>query len=93
MIPTELALFLLFRQAEHSIHNQRQPTVNKMIRKTEARMILSYRDSFDEDAKRKRIKATITTEHPASIYGEPVIVLDDGRALSQISWVATVTSG
>jgi len=51
-------------------------------------MILSYRDAFDEDAKRKRIKATITTEHPASIYGEPVIVLDDGRALSIVSWTA-----
>jgi len=51
-------------------------------------MILSYRDIFDEDAKRKRIKATITTAHPASSYGEPVIVLDDGRALSLVSWVA-----
>jgi len=51
-------------------------------------MTLSYRDAFDEDAKRKRIKATITTEHPASIYGEPVIVLDDGRALSIVSWTA-----
>jgi len=51
-------------------------------------MTLSYRDAFDEDAKRKRIKATITTEHPASIYGEPVIVLDDGRSLSRVSWAA-----
>jgi len=51
-------------------------------------MTLSYRDAFDEDVKRKRIKATITTEHPASIYGEPVIVLDDGRSLSRVSWAA-----
>jgi len=51
-------------------------------------MTLSYRDAFDEDVKRKRIKATITTEHPASIYGEPVIVLDDGRSLSRLSWAA-----
>lgn len=42
-------------------------------------MILSYRGLMDE--KRKRIKATITTDHPASSYGIPVIVLPGGDAL------------
>jgi len=51
-------------------------------------MILSYLDIYHDDAKRKRIKATITTEHPASTYGEPVVVLDDGRMVSRVSWVA-----
>ena len=43
-------------------------------------MILSYRDLFG-DGGRKRIRAKITTEHPASSYGIPVIVLPDGDAL------------
>lgn len=54
----------------------------------EASMILSYQDIFQQDAKRTRIKATITTEHSASSYGQPVIVLDDGGALDLMSWVA-----
>lgn len=41
-------------------------------------MTLSYRGL---DEKRKRIRATITTDHPASSYGIPVIVLPDGSAL------------
>lgn len=51
-------------------------------------MILSYKDIFNPDAKRTRIKAEITTEHPASSYGQPVIVLPDGGALDLMSWVA-----
>ncbi len=51
-------------------------------------MILSYQDIFEPKAKRKRIKATITTDHPASSYGQAVIVLDDGGALDLMSWVA-----
>ena len=51
-------------------------------------MILSYQDIFDQDKKRTRIKATVTTYHPASSYGQPVIVLDDGGALDLFSWVA-----
>lgn len=35
----------------------------------------------------KRIKARITTNHSASSYGQPVIVLDDGEALDMMSWV------
>jgi len=45
-------------------------------------MILSYVDPFFGDGKRHRIKAAITTNHPASSYGQPVIVLADGGALS-----------
>lgn len=51
-------------------------------------MILSYQDIFKPEAKRTRIKATITTAHPASSYGQPVIVLQDGGALDLMSWVA-----
>jgi hypothetical protein len=50
-------------------------------------MILSYTDLFDEKRKSHRIKATVTTEHPASHYGQPVIVLEDGGALDLFSWV------
>lgn len=49
-------------------------------------MILSYTDIF-EDGKPCRIKADITTDHPASSYGMPVVVLPDGQALSADSWV------
>ena len=42
-------------------------------------MKLSYQDLMT--GKRKTIKATITTDHPASSYGVPVIVLPDGDAL------------
>ena len=44
-------------------------------------MILSYIDLFG-DGKRKRIKATITTEHSSSSYGQPVILLDGGDGLN-----------
>lgn len=49
-------------------------------------MILSYTDIF-EDGKPCRIKADITTDHPASSYGMPVVVLPDGQALNADSWV------
>jgi len=45
-------------------------------------MILSYVDPFYGDCKRHQIKATVTTNHPTSSYGQPVIVLEDGGALS-----------
>lgn len=44
-------------------------------------MILSYTDSLFGDGKSHRIRATITTDHPASSYGQPVIVLADGNGL------------
>lgn len=50
-------------------------------------MILSYHNLGEE--KRRRMKARITTEHSASSYGQPVIVLEsDGEALDLISWVS-----
>lgn len=48
-------------------------------------MILSYGDLFSGE--RHRIEATITTNHPASSYGIPVIVLPDGESLDPASWV------
>ncbi|OGW55993.1 MAG: hypothetical protein A2Y81_08475 [Nitrospirae bacterium RBG_13_43_8] len=51
-------------------------------------MTLSYLiDPFSGDTKRKKIKARITTEHSASSYGQPVIVLEDGGAIDLMSWV------
>jgi hypothetical protein len=49
-------------------------------------MILSYHNLGEE--KRHRIKARVTTEHSASSYGQPVIVLEDGEALDLFSWVS-----
>jgi len=49
-------------------------------------MKLSYHDLGH--LKRHRIKATVTTEHSASSYGQPVIVLGDGGALDLFSWVS-----
>ena len=50
-------------------------------------MILSYCNDTLGDGKRHRVKATVTTDHPASHYGQPVIVLEDGDALDLTSWV------
>lgn len=50
-------------------------------------MILSYHDILD-DGERHQINATITTDHAASSYGQPVIVLEsDGEALDITSWI------
>ena len=49
-------------------------------------MELEYTNIFD-GGKTKKITATITTEHPASHYGQPVIVLGDGQAMDAQSWV------
>ena len=48
-------------------------------------MKLEYTDIFG-GGKRKKITATITTEHPASSYGQPVVVLQDGTLLDCQSW-------
>lgn len=48
-------------------------------------MILSYQGLAD--SRRQKIKARITTEHSASSYGVPVIVLPDGGAMDLQSWV------
>lgn len=50
-------------------------------------MKLSYIDVMG-DKQRHIIDATVTTDHPASSYGQPVIVLDsDGDALNITSWI------
>lgn len=49
-------------------------------------MILQYTDILG-DGEIHRIEAEITTEHSASSYGMPVVVLPDGHALDANSWV------
>ena len=49
-------------------------------------MILEYTDILD-NMRKYRIKAIVTTEHPASHYGIPVIVLADGNILDLQSWI------
>ena len=49
-------------------------------------MILQYTDIFSGGESR-RITARITTDHSASSYGQPVVVLPDGEALNAESWV------
>ena len=48
-------------------------------------MKLEYTDIFD-GGKTKKITATITAEHPASHYGQPVVILQDGTLLDCQSW-------
>jgi hypothetical protein len=47
-------------------------------------MILSY---TDHEGKTYQVKVRITTNHAASSYNQPVIVLPDGGALDLTSWV------
>gem|GEM_PF-1012310 len=56
-------------------------------REVNKKMILSYCNQLSGDGKRKRVNACITTDHSASSYGQPVIVLEDGEALDLTSWV------
>lgn len=49
-------------------------------------MILSYVDILG-DGERHNIKAKITTEHPNSSYGQPVLLLGDGKPLNAESWI------
>lgn len=49
-------------------------------------MIVSYCNPLG-DGKRHKVKAKITTDHSASSYGQPVIVLEDGEAIDLMSWV------
>lgn len=49
-------------------------------------MILQYTDIF-AGGKNVKIKGEITTEHCASSYGLPVVLLPDGGVLSAESWV------
>jgi hypothetical protein len=49
-------------------------------------MRLSYVDLLG-DGERHTVAATITTDHPLSSYGQPIILLDDGHPLDLTSWV------
>ena len=50
-------------------------------------MKLSYMDVLG-DQKRHTVTARITTDHPDSSYGQPIIVLDtDNKALDITSWI------
>ena len=49
-------------------------------------MILSYVDLLG-NGQRKTIAATVTAEHSASSYGQPVVVLADGGTIDWQSWV------
>lgn len=49
-------------------------------------MQLSYVDLLG-DRERHAIDATVTTDHAASSYGIPVVVLPDGESLSIASWI------
>ena len=53
-------------------------------------MLLSYSNHLFEEnnPKRVKVKADITTEHSASSYGQPVVVLPDGGAIDLMSWIA-----
>lgn len=48
-------------------------------------MKLSYRD-ITGDGQRHTVQATVTTDHAASSYGQPVVVLPDGDTLDASSW-------
>jgi hypothetical protein len=48
-------------------------------------MKLSYVELLG-DGERHEVEAEITTDHPASSYGRPVIVMEDGGALDLASW-------
>jgi hypothetical protein len=50
-------------------------------------MKLSYMDILG-DRERHEVNAIVTTDHSASSYGQPVIVLEsDGEALDITSWI------
>lgn len=51
-------------------------------------MILSYSTICDRKRRNHRVRATVTTEHPASSYGQPIIVLENGGAIDFFSWTA-----
>jgi len=48
-------------------------------------MKLSYVDLLG-DRERHEVDATVTTDHPASSYGMPVVVLANGEAIGALSW-------
>jgi len=81
-IPKEPVQNLLMRIRHHRILT----TMLCLYRRCS--MILSYTDLFDKKRMHHRIKATVTTNHPASRYGQPVIILEDGARLDSSSWIS-----
>ena len=51
-------------------------------------IILSYRDVHDPDQRRRRIRATISMDHPHGSCGQPVLMLPDGQMVHMRSWAA-----
>jgi hypothetical protein len=49
-------------------------------------MILSFSNELFGDSRRRYVRARVTNVHPASSYGQQVIVLEDGHALDPASW-------
>lgn len=49
-------------------------------------MIITNKYLSDENTEGPTIKAEITVHHPASSYGQPVIVLENGELLDPVSW-------
>jgi len=50
-------------------------------------VILTYTYFVDEKREGRHMKAEITTNHPGSYHGQPVIVLEDGEQLDPVSWI------
>ena len=51
-------------------------------------MTLSYlKNPFNAKPMRTTVEVILSTEHSASSYGQPVLVLPDGEALDLMSWV------
>lgn len=48
-------------------------------------MLLSYVDFLTGE--RHQMNATITTDHPASSYGQPVVIIEDGDPVNFSDWV------
>lgn len=51
-------------------------------------MILTYLvDPLSGSRERVQVKARITRNHSTSSYGQPVVVLEDGNAISYSDWI------
>ena len=48
-------------------------------------MLLQFTDLFKRGT--HQLTATITTEHSLSSYGQPVLLLSDGKPIDATSWV------
>lgn len=48
-------------------------------------MKIELRDIFEDETHEHEVE--ITTDHPCSSYGQPVVVFDDGDCLNAESWL------